>query len=204
MEHWNRLPRGAVESPPMEIFKTRLDVYLCDLWLGTCFSRGVGLDDLLRSLLTSTTPRVILCVKRSSFPKASRCQIDLIRSHSRSPVQELLLCVLAVLLQWRYASLGAASAIRQVSASGAVLVPAQPNGKMTRRICTGRKILRSSSPTSSPPILCPITMFLGAPCTQTHVLLERLQGQWLHHFPGQSVNDWLQTKLYYLMLSTFS
>ena len=31
MEHWDRVPREAVESPSMEIFKTRLDTYLCDL-----------------------------------------------------------------------------------------------------------------------------------------------------------------------------
>ena len=31
MEHWNRLPRDVVESPSMEIFKTCLDAYLCDL-----------------------------------------------------------------------------------------------------------------------------------------------------------------------------
>ena len=31
MEHWNRLPRKVVESPSMEIFKTHLDAYLCDL-----------------------------------------------------------------------------------------------------------------------------------------------------------------------------
>jgi len=30
MEHWNRLPREAVESP-MEIFKTWLDAFLCNL-----------------------------------------------------------------------------------------------------------------------------------------------------------------------------
>ena len=30
-EHWNRLPREVVESPSLEIFKSRLDAYLCEL-----------------------------------------------------------------------------------------------------------------------------------------------------------------------------
>jgi len=30
-EHWNRLPGEAVESPSVEIFKTRLDKVLCSL-----------------------------------------------------------------------------------------------------------------------------------------------------------------------------
>jgi len=30
-EHWQRLPREVIESPSMEIVKTRLDAYLCDL-----------------------------------------------------------------------------------------------------------------------------------------------------------------------------
>jgi len=30
-EHWNRLPREVVESPSLEIFKTHLDAFLCNL-----------------------------------------------------------------------------------------------------------------------------------------------------------------------------
>jgi len=30
-EHWNRLPGEVVESPSLEIFKTRLDKILCNL-----------------------------------------------------------------------------------------------------------------------------------------------------------------------------
>jgi len=31
MEHWNRLPRDVVDSPSLEIFRTRLDEILCSL-----------------------------------------------------------------------------------------------------------------------------------------------------------------------------
>jgi len=30
-KHWNRLPREVVQSPSMEVLKTHLDTYLCDL-----------------------------------------------------------------------------------------------------------------------------------------------------------------------------
>lgn len=42
----HRLPRGAVEPPPLGRFKTCLDSFLCKLPQGTCCSTGVGLEDL--------------------------------------------------------------------------------------------------------------------------------------------------------------
>ena len=42
MEHWNRLPREAVESPFLEIFNTQLDS--CETYCGVSPLAGVGLD----------------------------------------------------------------------------------------------------------------------------------------------------------------
>ena len=53
MEH--RLPRGAVESPSLEIFKPRLDAVLCSLRWVTLLGQGVGLGDPQRSLPTPDT-----------------------------------------------------------------------------------------------------------------------------------------------------
>ena len=44
-EPWPRLPREAVESPSLEIFKTRLDKVLCSLLWVTLLGQGVGLGD---------------------------------------------------------------------------------------------------------------------------------------------------------------
>lgn len=43
-EHQSRLPREAVESHFLEILKTHLDVFLCNIDLS-----GAGLDDLQKS-----------------------------------------------------------------------------------------------------------------------------------------------------------
>jgi len=51
-EPWHRLPRGAVESPSLEIFQTHLEKVLCSLLWVTLLQQGVGLGDPHRSLPT--------------------------------------------------------------------------------------------------------------------------------------------------------
>jgi len=51
-EPWPRLPRGAVESPSLEIFQPRLDMVLCSLLWVTLLQQVVGLGDSQRSLPT--------------------------------------------------------------------------------------------------------------------------------------------------------
>jgi len=56
-EYWNKLSRETVESPSLEIFKTHMDMILCNL-LSVLLHDMVGPDNFQRPLLTST----ILCV----------------------------------------------------------------------------------------------------------------------------------------------
>ena len=49
-EPWPRLPRGAVESPSLEIFQPRLAAVLCSLLWVTLLRQGVGLGDPQRAL----------------------------------------------------------------------------------------------------------------------------------------------------------
>jgi len=53
-ERWNRLPRGAVESPSLEIIKTRLNAVLCCLLWVTLLRQGVWTVDPQRTLPTPT------------------------------------------------------------------------------------------------------------------------------------------------------
>ena len=42
IEHKSRLPRDVVESPSLEIFKTHLNIFLCDLLQGNLLYLGGG------------------------------------------------------------------------------------------------------------------------------------------------------------------
>jgi len=53
-EPWPRLPREAVQSPSLEMFKPRLATVLCSLLWVTLLQQGVGLGDPQRSLRTPT------------------------------------------------------------------------------------------------------------------------------------------------------
>lgn len=52
-ELWYVLLREPVESPALEIFKLHLDTILCNMFWVTLLGRGLGPDDLQRSLATS-------------------------------------------------------------------------------------------------------------------------------------------------------
>ena len=48
-EHWNKLPREAIKSSSLEIFKTGLEAFPVQPTVGNMFYQLVGLDDLERS-----------------------------------------------------------------------------------------------------------------------------------------------------------
>lgn len=53
-EHWHRWPRGVVESPPLKIFQSYLDMVLGNLFWVALLEQRVGPDDPQRFLPTST------------------------------------------------------------------------------------------------------------------------------------------------------
>ena len=69
-EPWHRLPRGAVESPSLEIFQTCLDAVLCSLLWVTLLGQGVGLGDLQRSL---PNPTILGFYKPVAHPQGGSC-----------------------------------------------------------------------------------------------------------------------------------
>jgi len=60
VKHWDRLPREVVDAPSPEVFKSQVvgqGFEQPDLVkVALVHSRGVGLDDLQRSLPTQTVP----------------------------------------------------------------------------------------------------------------------------------------------------
>ena len=80
-EPWNRLPRGAVESPSLEIFQTRLDKVLCSLLWVTLLGQGVGLGDPQRALPTPN----ILWFCDSVWAEAVCTVSPATREHDASP-----------------------------------------------------------------------------------------------------------------------
>lgn len=53
-EHLDRLPREVVKSFSLEMFKTSLDMILCNLLYMNLLRRGIALHDLQGSLPTPT------------------------------------------------------------------------------------------------------------------------------------------------------
>jgi len=67
-EPWHRLPREAVESLSLEIFKSSMDMVL-DSWLSVALvEQGAGSDNLQRSLTNSVSLR--FC----EYQQAANCQ----------------------------------------------------------------------------------------------------------------------------------
>jgi len=89
-EPWPRLPRGAVESPSLEIFQPRLAAVLCPLLWVTLLGQGVGLGDPQRSL---PAPTILWFCELLGLPRARLAG----REEPRSP---LGLAQSSVLLVW--------------------------------------------------------------------------------------------------------
>lgn len=68
-KHWHRLTQEVVESPCLEIFKSRLDVVTGNKVWVALVDQGLGPDDLHRSRPTSTPPCYDFLLSRVMLPR---------------------------------------------------------------------------------------------------------------------------------------
>lgn len=96
-EHWNRLLRKVMESP-LEVFKTCLNAFLCNLLYRTCFIRALNYMIFSGPFqpLQSCAPVMHKCsaIFESNTPRASRLFLNVTTSTGQWFFSEQELCLI--------------------------------------------------------------------------------------------------------------